>query len=452
MMFLLVMKAKLALLVLCWLVAARGMAQIEPGAGAWKTWVIPSGAAYRLPPPPSAKATRAEARTLQQLAQQRDSAALRQIRYWDAGAPGYRWQAVLAQQPGSPLQRVRSAMLLNVAIYDATVAAWDTKYAYRRPRPAAAHADIRSCLPTPDSPSYPCERAVAAGAAAGVLTQLFPAKADSLRQLALAACHSRVLAGVAYPSDAQAGFELGQRVAAAVLARVQADSADAPWKGRVPTQAGLWHDKRPPLQPLRGHWRPLVLASGRQFRPGPPPEPAAGMRELRAFKMTPQAMERAFYWATTDYWGEACSQKLFENNLGPNAPRAARVYALVSVAGYDASIACWDAKYAYWSIRPDQYDPTYAPPLMVTPPHPSYPSGHATMSGARAVVLGYLFPEDAKLFIGKAQEAAESRFEGGVHFRVDNTVGLAMGQKVGAAVVKYARQDGADAPHKVASR
>ena len=28
------------------------MAQVEPGAGKWKTWVIPSGSALRLPAPP----------------------------------------------------------------------------------------------------------------------------------------------------------------------------------------------------------------------------------------------------------------------------------------------------------------------------------------------------------------------------------------------------------------
>ncbi len=446
------MKSRLSVIVFCWLVAAQSMAQTEPGAGAWKTWVIPSGAAYRLPPPPTGKAGRAEVQTLLRLAQQRDSAALQQIKFWDAGAPGYRWELLAEQLPFAIQVRARNKMLLDVAIYDATVAAWDTKYAYRRPRPSAAHAKIRPCLPVPDCPSYPCERAVAAGAAAAVLAQLLPAKADSIRQLALAACRSRTLAGVAYPSDVEAGFALGQRVAAAVLQRAQTDSLDAAWKGAAPNRPGLWHDKRPPMLPMRGHWRPMVLASGSQFRPGPPPDPAADMKELREFKRTPQALARAYYWVTTDFWGEACVREIFENNLCGNAPRAARVCALVSVAAHDAGIACWDAKFTYWGIRPDQYDPTYVPPLLVTPPFPGYPSGHATTSNARAVVLAYLFPEDAKYFLAKAREAAESRFEGGVHFRVDNTVGLDMGKKVGEAVVRYARQDGADAPAKLAKR
>lgn len=124
----------------------------------------------------------------------------------------------------------------------------------------------------------------------------------------------------------------------------------------------------------------------------------------------------------------------------------------MSVVTSDAYVACWDAKYTYWSIRPDQYDTTYVPALMITPLHPSYPSGHATTSNAKARVLSYLFPKSAAFFMAKAKEAAESRFEGGVHFRIDNEVGLTMGRQVGDEVVKRARQDGADAPPPLVQR
>src|SRR4030081_2921373 len=64
---------------------------IEPGAGAWKTWVISSGSAIRVPPPPSQAATAAEIRQLVALAAARDPNALDSIRFWDAGSPTYRW-------------------------------------------------------------------------------------------------------------------------------------------------------------------------------------------------------------------------------------------------------------------------------------------------------------------------------------------------------------------------
>ncbi|HEX8329006.1 MAG TPA: phosphatase PAP2 family protein [Hymenobacter sp.] len=447
------MRTKLLFLGLCCLSARPTLAQVEPAAGQWKTWVIPSGAAMAVAPPPSAKATRAEAQTVLALAQRRDTAAQRQIRYWDAGAPGYRWQAIAEHLSSDPIFMWRGQTLMNIAIYDATVAAWHAKYAYRRTGPAGRRRST-ACVALPTSPSYPSEHAVAAGAAAAVLGYVYPAKADSLRQLAEAAAQSRVLAGVAYPSDVQAGLDLGRRVAAAIIEKAKTDSCDAVWKGTVPTQASLWRDKRPPVAPMRGHWRPFVLASGRQFRPGPPPDPAADMQELKTAKRTQATMARAFHWATGNQWGEMLNRKLFETGLYLNAPRAARAYALLSVAAFDAGVACWDAKYVYWGIRPNQYDPTYQTVLPLTPPFPGYPSGHATLSNSRATVLGYLFPEDAELFLAKAREAAESRFDAGVHFRVDNTVGLDMGRKVGLEVIKRARQDGADAPppRKVASR
>jgi hypothetical protein len=72
------------------------------------------------------------------MATELDAAALDRIAYWDAGAPGYRWNEIalghsVAARLSVPFYRVMA--LLNVAISDATVAAWDAKYAYNRPRP-----------------------------------------------------------------------------------------------------------------------------------------------------------------------------------------------------------------------------------------------------------------------------------------------------------------------------
>ncbi|AUD03707.1 phosphatase PAP2 family protein [Spirosoma pollinicola] len=444
------MKTILLLLVIGLLTINRNPTQIDQRAGSWKTWVIPSGEAYRLPPPPNATATLSEEKELLTAQRQRDSAAIQRINYWNAGAPGYRWQTAIEKlNNGFPPAWIRGKALMNIAIYDATVAAWQTKYTYHRPRPSTRNKALIPYLTNLDSPSYPCEHAVAAGAASAILGYLFPAKADSIRQVAEQACRSRVLAGVVYPSDSKAGFELGQRVAQAVIALAKTDGADAVWDGKRPTGTGLWNDKRPPIDPMMGACKPWVLAAGNQFRPGPPPEPVADMKELKQFKKTPRSIYRAVYWANNDFWGGEIDRKLFEHNLHLDAPQAARAYALVSIAANDGYIACWDAKYTYWSIRPDQYDTTYVPPLMGTPPHPSYPSGHATISSARATVLGYLFPEDAQYFLDKAKEAAESRFEGGVHFRIDNVVGLDMGHKVGEEVIKRARQDGADGSSQI---
>ena len=107
--------------------------------------------------------------------------------------------------------------LLSVAIYDATLAAWDSKYAYNRPRPTAFDPSLTAALQNPQSPSYPSEHAVVAGAASTVLAYLFPDKADDFKTRAEEAVQVWVQAGVHYPSDVKAGLELGRAVGALVV-------------------------------------------------------------------------------------------------------------------------------------------------------------------------------------------------------------------------------------------
>ena len=92
-----------------------------------------------------------------------------------------------------------------------------------------------------------------------------------MAEVAEEAAHSRVLAGVVYPSDARAGLELGRAVAARVIAYLQLD--ETTYADTVPVGPGLWQGKDPiGVNELR-RWKPLVLASASQFRPGPPPAP-----------------------------------------------------------------------------------------------------------------------------------------------------------------------------------
>ena len=65
--------------------------------------------------------------------------------------------------------------------------------------------------------------------------------------------------------------------------------------------------------------------------------------------------QAVFYYAPLVHylWGPELAQKLFEYRWDTNAPRSARAYALVSIAGYDSTIACWDGKFFYWTARPD---------------------------------------------------------------------------------------------------
>lgn len=432
--------------------------QIEPGAGKWQTWVLKAGNELRPAAPPDKAATQKELTELAKLSEQRDAKALAQITYWDAGSPNYRWNEIaLAQVQSKPITNPRVGRLfalLNVAIYDAVIAAWDAKYAYNRQRPSEVATSLATVLPNPASPSYPSEQAVAAGAASAILAYIYPDDAASFNAKAEEAGRSRLLAGVNYPSDVTTGLALGRAVAAKLIERAKADGSDAKWTGTVPTGPGKWKGDKP-IEPLAGAWKPWVLSSGSQLRSAPPPaydsaQKQTELTELRTFTRTVASNTKAYFWQSFDgvntVWLDWISRRLFEQKLDSNTPRSARVYALFSVVQADAYIACWDAKYTYWAARPDMLDPALKT-VFTDPAHPSYPSAHGCVSGAKADLLAYLFPSDAKDIEARSQEAALSRLWAGIHFRSDLDAGLKLGQGVAKIVIEHAKHDGAVVEH-----
>ena len=433
---------KYSIIIIVLLIAAQLQAQVEPGAGNWKTWFITSGKDYRLPAPSSYKNEIAEVLSKQQ---NLDAAAKRNITYWNAGSPGYRWQEMMNKLWAVDTGRYGALanMLLGTATYDATIAAWDTKYAYKRPRPFAADSKIKAYTLKPESPSYPCEHSVAAGVAVTIISKFYPKLADSVNRMAQQLMDSRIAAGVAFPSDTKAGFDLGKRIAEKEIEHTKGYINTVQWDGKIPDKPGLWRGKFAML-PMAGKNKTVVLESGSEFRPAPPPDFAKEMEEMKNYKQTFRSLSNAFYWANQSWFMDNLSKKIFENNLHMNPPRAARINAVVNVASYDAFIACWDAKYAYWGIRPNQYDTTFRPAILITPPFPGYPSGHAALSATMAEIYSYFFPDEKELFLQKAKEAAESRFQAGIHFRTDNEVALELGKKVGIKVIDKVKNDGAD--------
>jgi membrane-associated phospholipid phosphatase len=428
--------------------------QIESEAGTWQTWVLDSGSQFRLDAPPDAAASADEITQLKSMSADRDEAAMQQIAYWNAGPPAYRWNqfavnAMVARGMGNTA--LRGLSLLHTAIDDATVAAWDTKYAYNRPRPSDFDPSLTTVIPNPSSPSYPSEYAVTAGAASTILSWLFPEDAQRFQEQAQAAINSRLLAGVEYPTDVEAGFELGQQVAQLVIERGNADGSNAEWTGSIPTEAGHWTGENP-ASPAVGTWQTWVLTSPDQFRPGPPPaydsaEMAAEMEEIRTFERTPVTNAVAQFWEFGAggrrgywFWNEVASRLILEARWDDNPPMAARAYALTNIAGYDSYVACWDAKYTYWAMRPFQIDPEFKP-LVTTPNHPSYPAAHACLSSAMTGVLSSLFPVNAEEVTALAKEAGEARIWAGIHFRSDVEAGNELGLNVADAVMKHVMND-----------
>lgn len=427
--------------------AAQGP-QMQPDAGQWETWVLASVEAVMPSPPPDAAATQAELATLKELVAAADGAALQRIGYWNAGAPNYRWiEIALAEHAtatiGPTPLMARNMALLNTAIYDAMVAAWKAKYAYGRLQPSVADPTLVPLITAANSPSYPSEHAVAAGAAAAVLGALFPERAEALAALAEEAAQSRVMAGVHYPSDVQAGLELGRAVAAEVIARGQADGSDVAWDGVMNTDPGHWTGENP-IQPMAGSWQTWVLESGDQLRPPPPPawdseQMQVEVDALKAVTPTFTTRAEAFFWqsprGTSQFFYNTPGRLIFEYGLDDNAPEAARIYAAASVALADAFIGCYDAKYTYWSMRPNQVDPELQT-LFPNPNFPSYPSAHSCNSTAMTAVLGSIFPGEAERLLASAKAAGLSRMYAGIHFQSDIDAGEALGMAVAELVIQ----------------
>ncbi len=148
-----------------------------------------------------------------------------------------------------------------------------------------------------------------------------------------------------------------------------------------------------PLGITLAKFTPLVMTSVDQFRPQPPPDFETEMNDLKTFRQTLKTRSIAYNWANSGpgFWNDMAAFKMFEYNIMNDAPAVARIYAALHTSSHDAAIATMDAKYAYWGIRPSQYDTTYKP-LISTPPFPGYPSGHALGAGTSSSVLEYFFP------------------------------------------------------------
>jgi hypothetical protein len=310
-------------------------------------------------------------------------------------------------------------------------------------------------------PPHASPQGAVAAASTVVLSALFPADAAFFESQLRLQEHE-----VAGSEKAQSAFATGEIVGRVVGAEVvelaRSDHFDAVWTGSVPTGPGHWssdlNPPGPPQLPLLGHVRPFFMESGDQFRPAPPPafgspEFLAALDEVRRLSegRTAEQLGIAQRWALTTgslvsgFWNEEASELIAHYHL--NERRAARALALVHMAAMDATIACYDAKYTYWLIRPYQADPAITTPIG-RPNHPSYPSSHGCSSGAAAYVLAGLFPAEAGQLVLMADEAGESRLYAGIHYGFDKEAALGIARHVATLALASDFDDAGNRPGK----
>lgn len=127
-----------------------------------------------------------------------------------------------------------------------------------------------------------------------------------------------------------------------------------------------------------------------------------------------------------------------------NPPYAARAYAYVSAAQYDALVACWHYKTLYNRPAPYVVDSTVQA-LAGKTSLPSYPSEGAVLAGVTAEMMQLLFPDEIANIQQKLQQQEFSLIASGAAAPSDVTAGEALGRQVADAFIARGRSDKAGA-------
>lgn len=352
-----------------------------------------------------------------------------------------------------------------LAVYDAVNAVLQTGTPYYYATPAIL----------PASPE-----AAAAQAAHDVLVASFPSQTADLDSK-LAASLAAIPDGPAKDNGRAAGVSSAAQLL--LLRSTDGSSPNVTYPGPANPGVGDWRPTPgatvgtfpPGINEQWGSVRPFLLPSSNVFRPQPPPAPGLdayqqALTEVQAIgsstnlvRTTDQTHIAQFYKQDAELTvNEAARQLALSHAL--TVGESALLFALVDVAVADARIAIWDAKYTFKFWRPitalnanadGSVTNNYLAwqPLIVTPSHPSYPSGHSGTVNAGFEVLKDFFGnrqtvylhtttagEPPRLIQSLSQGESEnglSRIYGGIHFNFDNIQGQSVGNQVAAYVLAH---------------
>ena len=369
-----------------------------------------------------------------------------------------------------PAYTSRALAYLSVAQFDAMITAWKYKYQFKRMGPSQYDGSIKSVYGNSALPAYPSDGAVIAIVSRDILKAMFPLEAAYLDERADEHISSLLWAGANVESDIEAGRQIGNAMVPIIMARARTDGmakaqcpkpvSDSIAQSAVERFGWKWENmelpKRPVgLAPLFCNVRMWNVPNLEVVRPVPPPaigspEFNVAVAELKHMQdnMTDRMRKIANWWSDglgsytpPGHWNRFAKDFLIKYKENPL--RSARTMAYMNMAIMDAGISCWDAKYFYHYPRPIQTIPGFKT-IVGTPNFPSYSSGHSTFSAAASTVLSYVFPQEKALCEGWANEAAESRIYGGIHYRFDAEIGLTQGKAVAGYTVEKMKIDGAD--------
>lgn len=227
-----------------------------------------------------------------------------------------------------------------------------------------------------------------------------------------------------------------------------------------------------------GSWKTILLTSPTEFPVTAPaatnsPGYLAEVNEVKGWQknMTPEQAKAVRYWSAGAVlrWNEILRELVAKHNLPPyqnldgtypapsaanpfaypifpfsNPPYAARAYAYVSAAQYDALVAAFHYKKLYSRKSPYKFDSTINP-MVSKNDLGSYPSEDAVVEGATVELMKLLFPADLDFIQQKAEEHRTARLVAGANVRSDIEAGELLGKAVAQKFTTRARGDRAGA-------
>ena len=375
---------------------------------------------------------------------------------WDRNAQSAIWD-VAGQQPQV---QARSFAMVHGAVYDAVN--------------AIAGRPYQPYLIAPATNGQESVNAAVGTAAFQVLSSLFPAQ-----QTRLQTQYDEWLAAIPNGSAKRRGISVGSQTAAAMIGARQNDGAfgNAAWP--VGTGPGQWRPT-PPTNANDGAWvanlKPFLIPSASMFRTSGPPaltseQYARDFDEVKTIGAVNSPIRTADQTQAAIWWhdrhlGEWEIKRQLATTQRLNTLQTARMLAMVDLAETDATTACYNEKGAWMFWRPvtavqladtdgnpaTEADPGWMP-LLVTPPHPDFTSGHTCFTAASMLALRYFFGRDdipfsayseasgtTRYFSSFSQaiaEVIEARIWGGIHTRTADVEGAKIGAKVTAYMISH---------------
>ena len=209
-----------------------------PNFGQVRAWMMtPAQVVAERPAPPPSTSSDEMAREVAEVRRTVDNLTREQLAIalkWNDGAgtytpPGH-WNDIAAEYVRdarmSEVRMARAFSLLNMAMHDAAVGCWETKFYYFNPRPSQLDPGIKTPIGLPNFPSYSSGHSTFSAAAVTVLSYLFPDAGPALTAMRDEAAISRLYGGIHYRKDIEGGKAHGNRIGSYTVQFAQQDLAN----------------------------------------------------------------------------------------------------------------------------------------------------------------------------------------------------------------------------------